>query len=473
MITFLTLFLGLTIGPHQVELAVRGEPARVRLLLDGAIVSERNVPPWTFDCDFGAELRPRRLEAIALDAEGAEIARATQAINVSGRAATMALAVEEGPEGRPVALRPVWRSAEHPRPETLTIELDGQPLPAPSWERVALPPLELDTVHFATAEAVFPNGTVARAETAFGGVLGRAVSSENTAVAVVAPRGRALRETADAEGLLTAGGAPATVLAVEHGGADVVAVVTPAAEESLAALRQRILLSGRTAMEAGLEDDDRLFRLDPTPDLARPQGELYEVYDRSGPYLGEEAGLVWWLTGLAWQLVEPEPKEGAPRPADAVAVAAMQAVASARPRAVLLVLGREEADGSRFPVEIVRGYLEALRVPLTVWFVEPALSYLRDDHREREIERRRALARAGEDPGNWEKARRQRLESLREVWGEVVDASEPLRLIDAAHELRKGLEDQRVIWIDGAWLPHEVELTPAAEDTAGGVEWAG
>ncbi len=486
MITFLTLFLGLTIGEQPVELEVRGEPARVVLLLDGATVSERDLPPWRFSCDFGAELAPRRLEALAYDAEGAEIARADQTVNLSTRIASLALALEEGPEGVPLAVRPVWQSAEHPRPDALAIQLDGAPLPAPSWERVALPALDPGTIHFVTAEAVFPDGTVARAETAFGGVLGRTVSTENTAVAVVASRGRALREAADAAGLLTAGGEPATALSVEHGAADLVAVVTPAAAEGLAALRLPLRLAslaqatslglvtgGEATWMAGLKEGDRLFWLDPVPETGRPGAGVYEIYARTGPFTGGEHGLAAWLTSQAPAVGAPLPNAGVPRAADAVAVAALQAVAFSRPRAVLLVLGREEADASRFAPAAVRDYLRRLRVPLAVWYVEPPLAELGDADRQREIERRRALAAAGRAPKNWEQDRRRRLAELRERWGEVTDAGEVRRLVDAARELRKSLEDQRILWIDGAWLPREIELTPAAAERAGGVRWAG
>jgi hypothetical protein len=486
MITFLTLFLGLTTGTQPVELAIRGEPARVVLSLDGEPVAERNAPPWRFDCDFGAELAPRRLEAVAYDAEGVEIARAAQTVNLSSRFATLALALEEGPDGWPVAVRPAWQSAEHPRPDSLALELDGAPLPAPSWERVELPALDPGAIHFVVAEAVFPDGTVARAETAFGGALGRTVSTDNTAVAVVARRGRALREAADTAGLLTAGGAPVTVLSVEHGAVDLVAVVTPAAAEGLTALRVPLLLVGREqrsslgieiyrnpAMRVGLQEGDRLFQIDPVPEIGRPGEEVYEIYDRRGPFAGGEHGLVSWLAGLTRPVIEPPPDTGSPRPADAVAVAALQTVAFARPRAVLLVLGRDEDDASRFSPGAVREYLRRLRVPLAVWYVEPPLSQLVDTDRQREIERRRALVAAGQAPGDWKKDRRQRLDELRKRWGEVIDASEPRRLIDAARALRKSLEEQRILWIDGAWLPQEVELTPAAAEAAGGIRWAG
>lgn len=485
MITFLTLFLGLTIGTQPVELEVRGEPARVVLSLDGKPVSERDLPPWRFECDFGAELAPRRLEAVAYDAAGAEIARAAQTVNLSSRIASLALALEEGPDGVPLAVRPVWQSAEHPRPEALAIELDGAPLPAPSWERVELPALDPGTIHFVTAEAVFPDGTVARAETAFGGVLGRTVSTENTAVAVIARRGRALRETADAAGLLTAGGEPATVLSVEHGAADLVAVVTPAAAEGLAALRVPLRLDslaratslglvtgGEAAWRAGLEEGDRLFWLDPVPETGRTGAGVYEIYARTGPFTGGEHGLAAWLTSQAPAVGVSPPDAGAPRPADAVAVAAIQTVAFSRPRAVLLVLGREEDDASRFAPAAVREYLRRLRVPLAVWYIEPLLADLGDADRQREIERRRALAAAGRAPDDWKKDRRRRLAELREGWGEVTDASEPRAMIDAARKLRKSLEEQRILWIDGAWLPQEVELAPAAAEAAGGVRWA-
>ena len=57
----------------------------------------------------------------------------------------------------------------------------------------------------------------------------------------------------------------------------------------------------------------------------------------------------------------------AQRLADAAAVAGLQALAANRPRAVLVVLGEQPKDASRYDAETVRRYLESVRVPLVVW----------------------------------------------------------------------------------------------------------
>ena len=75
MISFATLLLGLLMGPRSVELTVGGPVARVELLLDGASVAVLSSPPWAHDVDFGPRPEPHELVAVALDAEGKELAR--------------------------------------------------------------------------------------------------------------------------------------------------------------------------------------------------------------------------------------------------------------------------------------------------------------------------------------------------------------------------------------------------------------
>ncbi len=53
MITFVTLFLGLVLGPKQVDLLVEGNPAAVVLQLDGVEIDRKSGQPWSFDCDLG------------------------------------------------------------------------------------------------------------------------------------------------------------------------------------------------------------------------------------------------------------------------------------------------------------------------------------------------------------------------------------------------------------------------------------
>jgi hypothetical protein len=44
----------------------------------------------------------------------------------------------------------------------------------------------------------------------------------------------------------------------------------------------------------------------------------------------------------------------------------------------------------------------------------------------------------------------------------VTDIDTVAELVPAARALRRSLEGQRVVWIDGLWLPREVSLAPGA-----------
>ncbi len=65
MIEFVSLFLGLLIGPRPVELAVDNTVAAIELSLDGRQVARLDGPPWSTTVDLGPELLPHRLEAHA------------------------------------------------------------------------------------------------------------------------------------------------------------------------------------------------------------------------------------------------------------------------------------------------------------------------------------------------------------------------------------------------------------------------
>ncbi|MGH9464357.1 MAG: hypothetical protein ACRD0X_01840, partial [Thermoanaerobaculia bacterium] len=103
----------------------------------------------------------------------------------------------------------------------------------------------------------------------------------------------------------------------------------------------------------------------------------------------------------------------------------VEAAAGARRRAVLLVLGADPADASQFAPETVRGYLQALRVPLVVW-------------------------RAGRA-------------TTATAWGGAIDVSTVPRLETAAKDLRRALERQRIVWVEGTHLPQRIGLTDRAQ----------
>ena len=68
MVTFVTLFLSLLSGTHEVQVAVDGPVSSVVVLVDQRVIGELTGPPWMIRCDFGEELKPHELVAVAYDA---------------------------------------------------------------------------------------------------------------------------------------------------------------------------------------------------------------------------------------------------------------------------------------------------------------------------------------------------------------------------------------------------------------------
>ena len=115
-----------------------------------------------------------------------------------------------------------------------------------------------------------------------------------------------------------------------------------------------------------------------------------------------------------------------PRIAEAIATSSLAATRRERRRAVVLLLGHTARDESAFDAARVRRYLSRLRVPLHVWRVSPA---------------------GFADDGAWPGAH---------------DASTIDGLGEAFATLRADLASQRVVWVEGRFLPLAVEVTPEA-----------
>jgi|GEM_PF-475646 len=454
-LTILTLFLGLTTGSQTVALSVEGPAARVELRVDGEVCGERQRPPWLFRCDFGEELAPHRLEAVAYDDEGRVLARTGSHANLQPRQAEAEMVVERDAEGRAEALRVVWDAVADSTPTSLLVSFDDVPLELPEAApsagslRLPLPDHDPRQIHFASAELTFPDGTAARADVAFGGALSDEVNTRSSGIPVILAGGPAgggpVSPAEAAAGLASrrpgAGGAPLRALAFEGGEADVVAVVEASAAAELAALRQRFRADGTGAREpeaaAGLEAGDRFTLVDPTPRAAAPAGgDRHDLFQASPPRFASQGGLVWQLTHVFFP---PSPGQHL---ADAVAMAGMQAAAGSRPRTVLLILGPEARDDSRFTPQEVRRYLDRLRVPLAVWWLEREGREL--DRRER---RQAALDRD---------QRRMRKRAFATAWSGVEEVTSFRDLVRSAERLRQRVGEQRVLWVDGLHLPTEI-----------------
>ncbi len=445
MIEFVTLFLGLASGPQVVEVAV-GEPAAaVELRLDGETVARAEEPPWTLEVDLGAAPLPRRLEALAIGADGAELGRAVQWVNLPRAAAEARLLLERDGAGAPVAARLAWESRAAARPTQLAVTLDGEPLAVADPSRFALPPVDSERFHVLQARLRFTDEVWAEAVVGFGGGYADTSGSRLTALAVsVDGKARSYGPREFQEVLRKLGG-PLRVVAVERGLADVVVVRAGAVVEAVSALEGLSrggayggvgslnpvsvgdagpVVSGAVATGsdrvrrfAALAEDERLRLLVPrTKEVAR-QVLRMELFPTS-PEISPEQGGYRWALGL--EITLPG-LEGGERLADAVAIAALHAAAGNRRRAVVLALAGEADDASRYRTPEVRRLLAALRVPLVVWRFGEAVA-----------------------------ADRQ--------WGAVETIADERGLRRAVRELQEALDRQRVVWLEGHHLPAEIEL---------------
>jgi len=108
------------------------------------------------------------------------------------------------------------------------------------------------------------------------------------------------------------------------------------------------------------------------------------------------------------------------RLAEAVALAGLRAAADGCPRAVVLVLGEGAVDESWHRPPSVREYLRALGVPLVVWSPVRGISS--------------------------------------SPWGRAETVTGIGGLNQASRRLLKGLRRQWIVWVEGRYLPNEIEL---------------
>lgn len=426
MIAFVTLLLGLISGVYPIEVTVSGPVAAVEFTLDGEPAGRIEGPPWLARIDLGSDLRPRTLTAHALDAEGREIAQATQWLNLPRPPAEVDIVLENGPEG-PAAARLTWHNVSGVPPASIGLTLDSQPLGVEVKDgtgRALMPVQDLKVLHILTAELWFPPGVLARKDVVFGGEYGSEVSTELTAVPVRVEKGTALPSLEGLRGWFSAEGQPLAAAAIEDGPGKVVFVQVPAGSAVL-----RHLLPGRRRQsldlfknELRLGEDDGVRFLSLAPAAYRESRVPSQLFDMSTELTSKDGGVLWFLTKK--QLKNPD--VGSLRIPDAVAVAGLQAAAENHRRAVVLVVGNEVPDSSRYDPATVRRYLESIRVPLFVWSL-----YGPDA----------PAARA---------------------WGQAEDISTLENLGKAVNRLRAEMASQTIVWVEGRHLPQAVSLTPAA-----------
>jgi hypothetical protein len=437
-VTFVTLFLTLVTGPQVVEVDVTGDVASVEFRLDGDTVGTRHGKPWRVRCDFG-NLRPLVLEAIAFDAEGNERARDRQLVNFPRPPVESSIVLNEGADSKPATARIIWQSAKDLEPVSVAARLDGESIEVVDPREILLPPVDPGKVHFLSARVDFAGGLVSHSEVRFGGPGGGETSTELTAVPIVVAQLKRRRSAGDLEGFFLARGQPAAVTAIEQTPPGLVVIVDRSADDALLAIQElRIKTGAYSDFPSGLSPEKRnaetvrkLTDGRPSSGTVRLLSSIPQPRTPSVNQLGlfpltEQFAL--FRDGLIWLLCHPQiirPSGSRQQTTDAVAVAGLHAAHSPTPRAVLLVLGSDPDRSSSDSPEDVRGYLRALNVPLVVWTTAPG--------------------------------------KHTEPWGHVAEVTSPKLLNREIIALQRQLRNQVIAWLDGAYLPNEIALSPSAE----------
>ncbi len=412
-IAFLTLFLGLTIGYQRVEVAITGPVDRVELQLDARTVAVLRAPTWSAEIDFGDHLVPRRLVARALEANGFELARTEQKINVIRPPAEVQIVLIRDEAGTPRSARVIWQSIDD-QPTSAKLSLDGIPLPLHGMS-AALPRLDAERPHLLRARVTAPTAD-AEAEVVFGAGLESESGTSLTAVPIRLRDPRRVPTTSELQQWLAVDGASPRIVAVEETEAELVVV-----REASADVAHRLgALTGLPPRPITIQSRGDSVRLlfpivlrtsTVAPSIIFPYSPIY-------PAATPES-----LRSVLVSVSYTGPIQGRRRYRDAVALAGLAATGRRRARAVILAIGPEVEDASQYSAAQAREYLRSVGVPLYVW---------------------RLTDRPVPD------------------WPEAIDVSSKSRFRRAYQDLRRDLDAQRIVWIEGDHLPDAVTIAAGA-----------
>jgi hypothetical protein len=422
-----------------VEVAVSGPVARVEIRLDGRTVGAMDQAPWRVDVDFGEELLPHELVAVAYDQSDRELHRTRQLVNAPRDRFEIRIALERDASDMPAAAHVVWQSASNESPRRVHVSFDGRALKQVEDGRFPLPAYDPKQIHIVSADATFRDGIHAHSDVTFGGIYGSEVKTELTAVPIEIEDPQRPPSVAGLEGAFVSRGRPLQAAAVTKTGAKIYVVKDTRASSVM----QRFWAASRPGRWQGrsahgcvgstdeiLTDSDQLLFVTPKPSWERLPGGPLAVYPVGGPYSYGENGLLGLIMGCANIHVSKRKA----RIADAVAVAGVRAAATRCPRAVLLLVPDDPADVSQFDPELVGAYLRSISVPLYVWSVGPTTTVT--------------------------------------GWGEATDVSSRAGFAGACELLAGDIGRQWVVWLEGNLLPNRIEVAgrPAGFRLAG-QEW--
>jgi hypothetical protein len=415
MIEFASLFLGFVLGVRPVELAVDTRVAAVVLELDGRESARLEAPPWTAEVDFGSELVPHRLEALALDAAGRPIERIRKLVNYARADYEAAIVLEPAGSTEGRRGRVVWAAVLDQDPIVLELAFDGRRLAVEPDGGFALPAYDREESHFLEARLTFEDGQTLTAELAFGGRFGDRVTSALSAVPITSPPGRPW-STREVRGWLERDGRPLEVFAARAEEGVLILVRDEGAAKDLRRLFRGQEVAPATGVRSPAFD---VTAVSPRP--LRSHDNTFELIR-----LGRAAS----PADLSRKLADEGFRFSRHRRArrqhlwDAVALAGRHAASSNRPRAVVLMVGREPADRGFLGAAQAARFLASVRVPLFVW-----------------------------GPG---------VESVSPFGLEDRTFHGVEGLSELAERAAAGLASQTVVWLEGEYLPAEISLGDAA-----------
>ena len=390
---FTYLLLGLVSGKQAIELHAGADIKAIQIVLGGQEIARMTQPPWRTDIDLGSELVPRKLEAVGFDANGNEVARISQLINLPApRGEVEILREKDG-----VQLRA--HNLEFAPVRSVKVTFDGAPLSVDSTFRAKFPETDWSRPHVIAAQMQFKNGLTAQREVVLeGATFSDTLESQLTQVMLTKSGND---DPPSLDGCLSIGGSPIEARPAEDRGAIVMFVRDPDPRDPIRSLRMpgapRVLttLAADTHAEI-LWPIAKRFALETESSLLFAHTKEFSNINVIALLLGHEAYR----------------RDDVRRYGEAVAVAGLRALADGRRRAVVYVLNpKYPASRDDFDPRVVRRYLESIGVPLFVWSVD------------------------GPRP------------DLISTWGAVDDVSSPAQLSAAVLRLRRTLSDQRTVWV--------------------------
>lgn len=417
MVTFVSVFLWLVVGVQTVEVAVDAQVAWVEILLDGAPVASMTDPRWKARVDFGSNLAPRQLTAVAYGETGDEIGKTHQIVNLPRPPAVAKIVLDHDDDGRPVSAKIITESADRTSPVNVIVSLDGRVLAPSQRHRYPLPPVEAGSTHVLSAEASWSHGITARSDLSLGASYGGIVTTELTALPI---RTRGTPPTADQlQGRLTIDGDALRVAAVERSGARIFVVRDLASTSTL----MLIGMSHQRPSRSVRAKHDVIFEHDLAPEIDRlhlvgvnaAASRKISLFPVAGPVSLKRWSLPWAVANLHDRYPDPDEQ----RLADAVAVAGIRAAGHGNPRAVVLIVSDNPIDGSGYSVEAVIHYLGTLGVPLAVWTT-------------------------GKETTT--------------TWGAAIRVTRSKDLNRATKTLMSRLDDQWIVWVEGLHLVNRIDL---------------